>query len=58
MGSMFYSILALTTFIFSMMDGNDFEFVVAALFLLCAVVKSSTDEIKKSIRERDDDGVH
>ena len=55
MGSMFYSILALITFIFSALDGDDSEYIVATLFLLCAVVKSSTDEIKKSIQEHKDE---
>lgn len=55
MGSMFYSILSLTMLVFSMLDGDDSKCIVATLLLLCAVVKSSTDEIKKSIREHKDE---
>lgn len=55
MGSMFYSILSLTMLVFSMLDGDDSKYIVATLFLLCAVVKSSTDEIKKSIQEHKDE---
>lgn len=55
MGSMFYSILSLTMLIFSMLDGDDSKYIVATLFLLCAIVKSSTDEIKKSIQEHKDE---
>lgn len=55
MTSMFCSFLSLTMFVLSMLDGDDSKYIVATLFFLCAVVKSSTDEIKKSIQEHKDE---
>ena len=52
---MIYSFLALVTFVFAVWDRSDAEFILATLFLLCAEIKSSTDEIKKSIREHENE---